>query len=42
MIDLDVKQILEKDTLDSVKEAIMKLAEEVEDIRSRLNNMGEQ
>ncbi len=39
MITLEIKRILESDTVDSMKQAIMKLAEEIEELQENKNNI---
>ncbi len=39
MITLDIKRILESDTVDSIKEAIGKLAEEIEELQDNKNTI---
>ena len=39
MITLDIKRILESDTIDSMKEGMMKLAEEIEELQDNKNTI---
>lgn len=39
MLSVDVKNLMQKDTIKCLKEAIMKIAEEVEEIQNQLKNL---